>query len=499
MKHNLAIALLLMVWALPTQAQRVWLDEDLDFYDPDHPVSVRYAYYDLPLPQDGDHYRLIVKLPEGKPVLESWSPTPEWEGQLFVGEYIRRYEDGAIQLTGHYERRKNPCQCGGEQSVRHGLFTEYHPNGQVRLAMRFEDNERADGDYVEYDPEGRPVDEFSLKDGRFHGPRRNYEQGVLVDQGHFRSGRREGAQKTFYTNGNLKRSWTETHFGDYIVQTEGPDVYYREDGSKARVIDRTLNSEGRTIKTVTERFHANGELESLTIDEDEYELVERFNDEGELVGREETRDGVREGLYLGRDWHGLEKTHYRNGLRQGPSVIRQSDGSREEGRWVDDEKDGLWLTVDGDGSRQEERYRAGELHGLQQRFNADGERIAFRNFRHGTLHGSADWVDDYGEREVADYLNGEREGEFRRYSASGVLLEQGHYVNGEPDGAYYLFAEDGRMAEKRVYRQGVAHGDWLHTDSEGRPQLRRSFENGELVGEILLEAEASDSQYLFSQ
>ena len=104
----------------------------------------------------------------------------------------------------------------------------------------------------------------------------------------------------------------------------------------------------------------------------------------------------------------LQEIRYLNGLKNG--VYRSFDGTviTEEGRYINDQKIGLWIERYSDGSPWVRRnYLNGRLHGLSLEFYRNGEMSSEGNFVNGREEGLWNfWNEDGTLRNQVRYNNG---------------------------------------------------------------------------------------------
>lgn len=84
-----------------------------------------------------------------------------------------------------------------------------------------------------------------------------------------------------------------------------------------------------------------------------------------------------------------------------------------------------------------EFYKAGKLSGVRKVFYKSG-KIA----------------------EEENYINGIREGAYKKYTESGIVLEEVTYKKGQPDGIAIYRDSDGNLASKGLYVNGLKKGIW---------------------------------------
>ncbi|WP_138435025.1 toxin-antitoxin system YwqK family antitoxin [Marinobacter shengliensis] len=477
---NRRLVFILLLLPLFVQAgQRVWLQEDWRYFDGADPDDRRAKYLELPFAKEGERYRVVVRYPDGQLALEGQSLTPEFNRYALLGGVREYYPDGQLARKTHYVPRDDVCNCGRSTPVEHGESEEYFPNGQLKRKVTYYGGGLVDGDYQEFDSEGRVVRAYTMKSYRKQGLYTEYRGGRLVLEEQYVNGRRQGIQKSYYPDGALKR----IYFVGQHFEPEGEDRTYSEVGLLKRNVMRVLDDSGREVERREEHYGEAEQLRSLHHKKPGWELAEEYDENGNLVARKEEGPHGYQGLFIQKDWRNVITAHYVDGVLHGRFVETSSGEERVEGNYEHGKKTGLWLSVARDGSREEARYENGKLHGLMQVMDADGIRRAYITYKNDEKHGPADHETESGNRVVTSYHEGEPDGDYLEYTRHGRLIEKAHYRRGNLHGAQYSFDREGRMASKRSYRNGVPHGEFLETGDFGQHLFSLHYDNGERVGE----------------
>lgn len=521
--------ILAMVLSLPVLAgQRVWLNQSEAFYDPADPHDRQVYYMTLPLEkaENGDRYVLRYFHANGQLAMEGFSPDPQWSQRELVGRFQTYYPDGARGASGRYQERQQDCGCGHMHALENGRFVSYYQNGQLQYERNYVDGVLQDGDYTEFDAEGRPTKTYTYVDGHYDGAVKTFKEGELTQETHYQDGQRDGwlvryedsqpvyrkryrdgqadgpeiaytdgqkrseyqyvdgskrgVQKRYHQNGVLREIW----FVGEHSRSVGEHSYYNEKGIRTRLIDTKRDDRGREVSKTDKQYDDEGHLKYRRVERNHYRLVETYAPSGELVERDERdRDG-RQGLYLNQGYGRTIRAHYVDNQYHGEYRETDDDGALLKGLYKHGKKTGLWVDVSADGKRTETHYRNGVKHGDFAAYNASGKRVEHARYIDGDLDGSVDIVNAYGRRIVAGFRQGKRHGDFRAYTDDGRLLEKGHYIQGEPDGLIYTFSPRGRMESKASYTLGTPDGEWLKTDYEGAIVSRKVYRDGELVLEM---------------
>ena len=143
-----------------------------------------------------------------------------------------------------------------------------------------------------------------------------------------------------------------------------------------------------------------------------------------------------------------------NGQKQGEWAERRANGNMETGLYVDGIRQGQWTLTTADGS------------------NNDG-RIMQGQYTVGARNGpwAISWPD--GETLHAIYENGVMSGPSMRRFRSGAWIE-GEYVNGEKEGEWKHFNAGGDVLRMETFAAGVLNGPW-------RNQARRYAFSGATI------------------
>jgi|GEM_PF-882821 len=133
-----------------------------------------------------------------------------------------------------------------------------------------------------------------------------------------------------------------------------------------------------------------------------------------------------------------------------------------------------------DGTLAEEaNYEQGKLVGVRRTFleNAMLEREEEYN-TDGELIRLKDCDYDMDAVEHISYLNGQKDGLYRRLSTDGTLQEEGYFDSGERDGTWIVYDERGMPSQVTNYKLGVKHGEEIFYDETGQVMSRVVYENG---------------------
>ena len=99
----------------------------------------------------------------------------------------------------------------------------------------------------------------------------------------------------------------------------------------------------------------------------------------------------------------------------------------------------------------------------------DGKLITTENYKRGQLHGKSVlfYVDNGVEAEVTHYVDGKKEGDFRKYFPDGKLMTKGNYLNDQLDGEFVVYYNNGSIEISGKYKNGIKQGNWDYFTEEG--------------------------------
>jgi antitoxin component YwqK of YwqJK toxin-antitoxin module len=155
----------------------------------------------------------------------------------------------------------------------------------------------------------------------------------------------------------------------------------------------------------------------------------------------------------GPDWRWFEtgqiwiQRTWRDGKQNGPyAEWHQSGCEKQRGAFVDDQRDGHWLTW----------YETAAPY-----FD--------RGWKQGKLDGpSREWYPSGRLKVDSVWKDGVQDGPWRVFWASGQASQLGLYVNGARSGAWKEWAPDGTVTVAGNYVDGREDGPWLRTDEFGQ-------------------------------
>ena len=134
-------------------------------------------------------------------------------------DYLRYCRDEKYMTNGSHTIKKENQKYTVNlfNGKRHGVFTEYYKNGQIKLDYNYK-NGVIDGAYKSYYENGQIEKNCNYINGKFDGSYKSYyENGNLMDQLHYKNGNKVGQFHSFYDN---KAKYQEGNFGEKEVVKE---------------------------------------------------------------------------------------------------------------------------------------------------------------------------------------------------------------------------------------------------------------------------------------
>lgn len=244
----------------------------------------------------------------------------------------------------------------------------------------------------------------------------------LKYEGVYQKGKREGAFKRYYENGQLKSE---------------------------------VNYKGGKPEGMAKLYHQNGKLKC------------------EAVYKNGKKDGLVK-WYYGNGQLNSEMV-YREGKKDGPYKRWDADGLlRGEGFFKDGKHDGVCKGYHENGMLQSEKiYRDGKENGWRKWYYKD-EKLNFEEFyQDGKQNGPSRSYYKNGQLcSEGIYKEGILNGPSKSYYEGGQLEYEGSYENGRPDGVWKGYYENGQLKYEAVLKDGrLVEGTRMDYDEETRVPL----------------------------
>ena len=448
-----------------------------------------------------------------------------------------------------------------------GYWQTYYPTGVIKS----EGNRRnfmLDSTWNFYDIQGRIVEKITYRFGKKTGFHYNYDYkegknkdgfGYLSSKELYLNNKKEGTSYYYYPNGAIhfitryesgKKEGLEKEFNrdsviitlteyhdDYIIDRE---IINRKDrlGLK-QGIWKEFYADGKVMKEMNynddmldglyKEYDNAGNL-SLVIrykngivmkdedkEEDNINVVNKYDDEGNLIYSGPYRDGVPVGIHRSFDAGGnvtgaviyddygvkvadgiinqegikegiwinyynsgeiKSKGNYTNGLKTGRWEFYFKDGKIEQaGNYRNGRPDGIWKWYYENGNllREEEFYN-GREDGLYVEYDKIGLEIVRGEYFDGEKEG--EWFYKVGDHtEKGEYVTGLRNNTWKYYYEGEKLKFEGNYIQGSPDGKHTVYYQNGNIKEERYYTMGIKEKTWKKYDVEGNLKITVTYKD----------------------
>jgi len=312
------------------------------------------------------------------------------------------YDDGKLKMEGNWalgmkngvfkfytkkgeleklERYENDILIVDEASTAIlDIRKEYHANGSIKEIGTFREGKRQ-GNFRSFDDTGKEVGGFL------------FDNDTLVGEGMIDSlGRRIGEWKLFYQNGGVRAR------GKYVAgMREGNWTYLYTNGAQEQIGSYKTDWPTGAWKW----YYPNGSLH-----------------------REEVyRNGKEDGSSIEYDTLGvvINEGEYSAGARNGKWKLTVND-HREEGQFLDGERDGLWIWYYGNGNKMfEGEFQSGIPVGKHKYWYDNGQVEMTGKYKSGEMEGRWDYFDINGFPAMQlDY----EEGKVTRINGQKIRLPQ---------------------------------------------------------------------------
>lgn len=359
---------------------------------------------------------------------------------------------------------------------REGTAYQYFPGGSVKLTIPYNSGKK-DGLSREYDANGNIITLYE------------YNNDFLISRQRInrvdKDGLKQGDWKEFYENGNLKREFT--------YRDDNMHGYYKE-----------YSDNGILLVTM---LYDNGSIVEENVDDDpEIEIVNRYNERGDLIYSGPFRRDTPVGVHRIYDEGNLTNSFVYNdngvkmsegivdeeGNRQGQwKLLFESGAVKESGAYLNNRRSGQWKFFDEEGKivqvgsfingraegkwvwyyedgslLREEDYYQGRRDGSFTEYSASGEIISSGSYADGEKNGP--WVYTVGDyREEGNYIIGLRDGVWKYYDTSGNLLYKGTFFQDNPDGYHFYYWDNGKIKEEHYFSMGIKQRTWKKYNEEG--------------------------------
>jgi uncharacterized protein len=396
---------------------------------------------------------------------------------------------------------------------KNGYYLKYKNDSYLGLYVWSKElyaGDRKEGTAFLYYPDGKPQQSIPYLNGRREGLSREFDaQGNIITLYEYSNdflisrqlinrtdsrGFKNGDWREFHPNGNVSK---EMSYRD--DQLHG---YYREFDNRGRLTVTMLYDNGRLIEGQTNK-------------DNEIEIINRYNESGNLIYsgpyRKETPVGIHreydatgsisnskiysdDGLIISEGivneagnrsgrWKDFypdgtvqAEGSYSNNVRTGIWKFNNREGKTEQtGSFNNGRADGLWSWYYPDGTLlREEEYFQGRRDGSYTEYNSTGGIMVTGQYADGEKNGL--WKFSSGDySEEGNYIIGLMDGTWRSSYADGKQRFKGNYVQGNPNGTHYYYYPDGKVMEERYYDMGIREKTWKKYNEDGTPAISITY------------------------
>ena len=365
-----------------------------------------------------------------------------------VGDTTEKISYLLGKKSGYYYKYKKDAEKGiyvwskelysGDK--KEGTAYLFFPDGKIQFTITYSGNKK-DGLSKEFDKDGNVI---SLME---------YNGDYLVSREKINrkdsKGLKQGDWKDFYESGGIK---TESTFKDDLL-----NGYYKQYDSRGRLVVTMLYENGAVVKSKVE-------------DEEDIEIVNKYNTEGKLIYSGPFKKGIPVGIH--REYNSEGKVL--NGFIYNDIGTKISEGVVDEagnrnGKWKDFSQEGLLIA--------EGQYADNRKAGSWKFYNKVKKIEQTGGYNNGRPDGVWTWYYENGAvlREE-EYFQGQRDGQFTEYSIEGTIIAKGIYSDGEKNGEWTTNAGD--CTEKGKYIVGLKEGEWISTYENGKLKYKGKFIQG---------------------
>lgn len=413
---------------------------------------------------------------------------------LLDGPWTRRRPDGTVAEEGAYQaglKHGRWRQLGPDGSV----LGEYTLTGGTGVERVWYDSgalyrERAlragvpHGEDVTFAPDGAVTSSAVYRDGKLDGPHAFGTRATMRFEETFADGVRHG-DRTIWLLGKLL---AEERF-DHRGQPDGPFTHWRR--PRVMRVKGAYDHAARTglwtwwdrgNRKEREGRYVAGKRDGVWTEwaGGKLAFTGRYTagrPDGELVYYD--RRGRELGRFTIRNGTGTMFAYHPNGrpsLRQ-RFVRGRAEGLYEEltpsgrviveGRYLDDEKHGLWTYRATDGVIvREETWDRGQLHGAVKKY-AGGALVSEASYRAGKAHGAYAEYRDGRPALTGEHVDDRKHGTWTTYAVDGTVILTATYERGVLHGPWRQRESDGSVLEGQML-DGRRTGTWTRTDPSGR-------------------------------
>lgn len=294
-----------------------------------------------------------------------------------IGVWRDLYEDGSLQLEGNWAR-----------GMKNGVFKFYNRKGELEKLELYED------DVLVIDEAATTILDIRKE---YHA------NGSLKELGTYREGKRQGNFRLYDENG--KENGGQLYDGDVLVGEGMIDSLGRRIGDwKLFYQDGTIRAKGKYVMGMKEGpwqyFFKNGKSEQTGSYKNDLPTGPwKWNYPTGALHRDEIyRGGKEDGMAIEYDSLGgvINEGEYIAGAKNGPWKLTIND-HKEEGSYLDGERDGLWVWYHDNGKKSfEGSFQAGVPVDRHKYWYSNGQVQMMGKYEAGEMSGRWDYYDMNG-------------------------------------------------------------------------------------------------------
>lgn len=396
---------------------------------------------------------------------------------------VGQYE--ADELTGlsiRYDEQGNKIEeTNYKNGKRNGINKEWDPNGKLLVEVEYRNGKGIRYSY--YDVDGKILSEAKLTGGKL--PVVNYNDiRIKSSEGIINKEDREGEWKIYYDNGALhyinnykegERQGPVTEYyptgqikGEYFMVDDQNSGFYRERDVFGRTTETGYITNG-SLHGPYKEYHSNGALSE-----------EAFYWNGELNGLL-TNYRPDSTIELQRLYHHGLMLRITSFDKEGKAIKRQ-DLSFGNGDYKMYHENGQ--------VEFEVPMKFGNYEGLAKQYFTNGQDDVFLNWKNGRRTGPMKSASPLTGtmREEGSWKNGQRDGEWKYYDATGLLNRSFTYTNGERNGKGYFYYRSGKVQADITYKDDLREGVVTIYGEDGTVALILNYRKGVLLSYSYLNA-----------
>ena len=158
-----------------------------------------------------------------------------------------------------------------------------------------------------------------------------------------------------------------------------------------------------------------------------------------------------------------------------------------EGRFENGKRNGLFTYYLIDSFDHSKKYKLYEqdfvndkLTGQWKHFNLKGTVIRYQSYRNDSLKGiSRDyWIDGKTIMDEREYFNGSNKFIGRKYSKTGILIQEMTIEDGVLNGPGKKYYEDGKLQEEVYFKSGEFERSWKYYHPNGQLWIEQEYKDG---------------------